>query len=92
LAIIRRFLTEGRIAVHHVDPRIHVLACPIWFFSQRRWLAQIDDLGFDVLMRWQVLEDVIQHAGKSVLFEGLLVGRVASHNSESTVAISKAAP
>jgi len=66
---------SDRIAVQRVDPCIHEAAYPIWFFSRQKWLAQIDELGFDVLMRWQVPEDATKGVDKNIHVEGLVASR-----------------
>jgi putative methyltransferase (TIGR04325 family) len=66
---------RDRLAVQRVDPTLFAATLPIWFFSERRWLAKIDELGFEVAMRWEVPQDTITLDGAPVVFQGLLARR-----------------
>jgi len=66
---------RDRLTMHKVDPAIYAASIPIWFFSERRWLAKLDELGFDVVMRWEVPEDVLVLDGSTVTLQGLLARR-----------------
>lgn len=68
---------RDRLTIHNVDPAIYAASIPIWFFSERRWFAQLDGLGFDVAMRWTVPQDVLTLDGEQVILQGLVARRRA---------------
>jgi putative methyltransferase (TIGR04325 family) len=68
---------RDRLTIHKVDPAIYAASIPIWFFSQQRWLAAVETLGFDVTMRWEVPQDLLILDGEPIVLQGLLAQRRA---------------
>ena len=71
-------LIEGdrdRLTIQKIDPRIYAGSMPMWFFSKQRWLAKLDELGFDITMRWQVPQDLLVLDGQPIILQGLLARR-----------------
>jgi putative methyltransferase (TIGR04325 family) len=66
---------RDRLTIQKVHPSIYAATMPIWFFSKSRWLAKLDELGFDVTMRWEVPQDVLWLDGQSLILQGLLARR-----------------
>ncbi len=64
-------LERDCLTVQRVDPVIHAGSMPSWFFSEQKWLSHLEELGFEILMRWQVQQDVMHFRGGAVVYQGL---------------------
>jgi len=81
LIINRIPLVDGssdRLTIHHVDPSVYAARVPNWFFGESLWLTRCRDLGFEVVMRWGVPQDVVRLDGQPIAFSGMLWSRAVS--------------
>lgn len=67
--------TEDRLTVQKVLPRLYHASYPAWFLGEERWSRIFVDGGFNVHMRWQVPEDLLELDGVWRENQGLLLRR-----------------
>jgi len=70
--------STDRLTIHHVDPTVYAARVPNWFFGESLWLSRCQELGFEVVLRWGVPQDVVRLDGQPISFSGMLWSRSAN--------------
>jgi putative methyltransferase (TIGR04325 family) len=66
---------RDRLTIHNVDPVVFTGVMPIWFLAERRLMAKLAELGFDISMRWEVPQDPVTLDGTPFVLQGMLARR-----------------